>query len=580
MSTGVLPLPGNLYDILNQGPSGVAAQQAQRAAQTGLTNAQIPLTQAQVPLTKAQTTGAEQENQIRQRQIEDAEVWRRLLSDPSLGGQQGQPNQPQAAPQAPAVPTAPPSGPPAVGAAPPPAAAGPSSAQPQIATPAFNPNAPSPNSGMVADPVGNLFSNPAALAARFVQLGGSGAGAQQAFSTALSHAQALTKLDTDQLANYTTRLNTAGNALTGYASLKNPTDEDYAHVYETTQKLAPDVAATMPQPAQGFAPAPAQLGHAFGITKALETTAAQAKLKAETEAQEATTAAKNLETEKGRLLFNYQRQALQGADPLTAGPAALAQSPIFAGHAQELSDAQDAYRKAYQAELAKDPTNAANAGNEAAQKIADRLREFSPGVVKGKATEAAATLTATAPIQQRITQANAAYENALRQGDTASAEYFKSYGEANQSIATSQNIERLLDTVAQSGNKVSAQALRAAVPEYVNAMQGIKRMAAQQGEAGLSTTIDRIIDEGKSATGQVQINPTEQAEIRQFVHVVANGAAAQHNATVKALEATPGYGNKGFQKIPDPYQWAVGPKGERIMSRDGGQTWQPAAAGK
>jgi hypothetical protein len=133
-----------------------------------------------------------------------------------------------------------------------------------------------------------------------------------------------------------------------------------------------------------------------------------------------------------------------------------------------------------------------------------------------------------------------------------------------------------VDLAKKKGNAVAAQQLKAMVPELTNAAQDIKRMGGSQA-ADMSTELDKAIGEIKSSTGGVPLTDATLNAIEPFAQVIANGAAAQHNANVKALSQA--YPQKKFNEEPLPHQSAV-LHGRKIVSNDSGETWKYIDDGK
>ncbi len=170
----------------------------------------------------------------------------------------------------------------------------------------------------------------------------------------------------------------------------------------------------------------------------------------------------------------------------------------------------------------------------------------------GEREKAIATETDPGVVRTReaMQQTQAAYTNSLQQGDTARAKYYESLSDAQQSIATSQTIQKVLD-LSKSGNAVAGAQLKAMVPEFTNAVQNIRRMAASQGDKGLASTADHLSSEAASLLEGKPLSDATQAMIAPYVKTIANGAVGQHNANVVSLQKA--YPGTKFQQEPAPY---------------------------
>lgn len=567
-------------------------------ANTGNLQANAERQRADIPLLNQQTEQAKVDTAIKQQQ------WKDLQAEMDAWAKLSQPQQaqPQTAPQpqAPAGPQVAPTGAPGqapspVGPAPQPMLAqglihrdvnaplpgqAPAQPTPQIATPAFNPNAPAANASMV-----NPISNPTAYAQFLQRAGVSGPYAMQRIKSLVDYQKDVATMDKDQLANETTKHSMIGAALSAWQ--QNPSEEGYQQLRDFAHSKEPEIAALLPKTAPP--PDSPALAAVAGITGAHEKMLADAKTKQETAtsaaaetASKATTRKTGIEADEAQFKFNLMRNAAaQGSAPQAITDSVKNMS-VFAGHPQEMQDAIDAATLAYQGEAAHDPLNATNKALEAVKEIADRLRENSPGVAAGKAntaaTVAAAESAARMPFEEKLAQTNAAFTNALQQGDKAAADYYESLSTAQKSLATANTIQRVID-LSKSGNAIAGQQLKAIVPEFTNAMQDIKRMAGAQGNEGMSNAYQKAIGHLKSLADGVPLDAETIRAIQPYVETVANGAMAQHNANVASLSKA--YPQKSFKAEPMPNQSAVNPKtGHRIVSHDSGQTWQDAETGR
>lgn len=97
MSTGVLPLPSSLYEILANGPTGIANQQQAQRAQTALTRSQVPLVQQQA-------TGVGLQNQLILNQLNQARIVQQAIRN--LSGPAANPGMTGNAPTGPVQPGA------------------------------------------------------------------------------------------------------------------------------------------------------------------------------------------------------------------------------------------------------------------------------------------------------------------------------------------------------------------------------------------------------------------------------------------------------------------------------------------
>ena len=228
-----------------------------------------------------------------------------------------------------------------------------------------------------------------------------------------------------------------------------------------------------------------------------------------------------------------------------AGNPAAAAKALFAWRQNlstgDLKAANDEVNKIYQNEIGA----ASQIASETPAKVAQGR-----AMIPVEAATAAARERAALPVRQ----AEASYQNALQQGDKASADYYNSLTTAKKALATASTIQSVLDLSKQTDNPVAMQQLKAMVPEFTNAAQDIKRLSGGQ-NAGLSSALDNAINELSSAGGKPLSDATMQA-IAPYVKTIANGAVAQHNANVQALATA--YPQKKFAPEPAPYEHVGG----------------------
>jgi len=188
--------------------------------------------------------------------------------------------------------------------------------------------------------------------------------------------------------------------------------------------------------------------------------------------------------------------------------------------------------------------------NEVVAKHGQNIREFE----KTKALETDPQILA---IRQKQQQAQASYQNALQQGDTARAKYFESLSDVQQSVATAATIQKVLD-LSRSGNAIAGSQLKAMVPEFTNAVQDIKRMAASQGDKNLGSAQEHLSSEIASIAKGKPLSDSVMNEIAPYVQTIANGATVRHNATVDAISKA--YPNFRAQHEPLPYASTTAPR--------------------
>lgn len=608
----------SLFELMARGPKGIQAQNALTVAQAQQAGSSAQLQQQQIPLVQQQTQSAQLANKQTAQSIADQQIlkqiWAQAAGGSSPSSSQSAPaTGPQAGPAitSPSDPNnpnplidrtgTPPQGPPvqaqtapaeasianpqaavATGATlaqlanqnapqgPPPQAA-PAPPPPQAA-PQMPANAPPP---AVAAPV-NYLSDPRALAMEAARRGASGGFVQGLYQNGISNLTALSKLTSDQAANELQKLNLVKGATTGYLSKAEPTEQDYRTYHDYVSQEEPNLAKTMPAPGAGVVPSQQDLAHVTGLTGATEQLLANQHVTAQT--NEATASANKTGTEGD--LARYKLNLLKNAANVT--PQTIAQGvqgmSVFHGHPAEMQDAIDAGVKAYN-DARQDPDKALNASTisgEAVKGIADRLRENSPGVVAGKAAAAKATALATAPVQESIQAANQLREDALRRGDKATENYATTISDARQTVATAQTIHKIID-LAASGDPTAGAALKAAVPEFTNAIQDIKRMGGAQA-AQITSALENAKGEIESGVGLSPVTSKALAGIRPYIDTVANGAVTRANSNIDATNTA--YGTK-FKPEPIPVQHMQNPKtGQIIVTRDGGKTWSDYSTGK
>jgi len=190
----------------------------------------------------------------------------------------------------------------------------------------------------------------------------------------------------------------------------------------------------------------------------------------------------------------------------------------------------------------------------ASEKVAART----PQAVGAKANEAQAVAAATSPIEMQRAQTDAAFQHSLQQGDTVHAKYYESLSDMQQSLSTAATIKKVID-LSQSGNPVAGAQLKAMVPEFTNAVQNIKRMAASQGDKGLASTADSMSSEITSLFKGQPLSSNVMQSIRPYVDTIAAGAVGQHNANVTALQKA--YGPQAADLRTEPMPSTASPLG-------------------
>lgn len=205
-------------------------------------------------------------------------------------------------------------------------------------------------------------------------------------------------------------------------------------------------------------------------------------------------------------------------------------------------------------------------------KASSLMGEKDPGMQAARAQQALLTAKATLPVEQ----ARAQYQNALQQGDKATADYASTIGDARQTVSTAQTIHRVID-LAQQDNPTAGQSLKALVPEFTNAIQDIKRLGGAQATQ-ITSTLEHAKGEIESGAGYSPTTAKALADIRPYIDTIANGAVNRANAQIDATNTA--YG-KTFAHEPTPVQYRQNAKTKQvIVSRDGGQTWADSTTGK
>jgi|HubBroStandDraft_1064217.scaffolds.fasta_scaffold00168_15 hypothetical protein len=410
----------------------------------------------------------------------------------------------------------------------PPAGASPAPG-PQTQPPPAQPAAP-PRNPIVGMDLGAL-----------ARAGVSGATLQSLAGTQLKYSQDYLNLTKDQQAINDKNHADAASAIKGlyYAS---PADQqaNYAGVRDMVRKLAPDDPALLPDqlPADPKA-AQALLGMHLGVLGAHESIVANAKSAAETAKAAADTAEAQAKTpglEADSRVSTYKANAMQAA--LTNSQAgvqtiqnALGFNPTVA---KNFTDLYNAHMR--NGDIAQGQAAIAGAIEYANKANPDSLNQAIQNQVKEQ--------TALAPGKIREANATAAFTSSLENQRTAAAKIQDGLSEYNQSKATSETLQNMIDlsTQAKGGNSAAAQSLKQSIPAYNLAMFDIKRLAAMPGNEGLGSTADKMKSE---ATSLIQGKPLSDGllnELGPVVKTVANGAAARYNGIAGATEsAYPGY---------------------------------------
>lgn len=318
-------------------------------------------------------------------------------------------------------------------------------------------------------------------------------------------------------------------------------------------------------------------------------TAKAQELQKEQAATEASKATARESTAKavGQETINTQIQkalANDGQGQTASGETAIHSMFNPAGATQSLDpDSEAAFVTRYRATPAL-PSQTDPTGQAARQAVlTDALKHVegigmktSPVVSAAESQQAAANAKAVNPFEIARANAQANYEHALRQGDTAQAQYYDSLKDLNQSLGTAQTIQKVVDLSKGEHNEIAAAQLKALVPEFTNAIQNIKRMAASQGDKGLGSTAAHLESEATSLFSGKPLSDTLINEITPYIQTIANGATLQHNGNVSAIKKA--YPTADFQTeaLPFPAQAAKpasAATGQKIIVKDalGGQ---------
>lgn len=169
--------------------------------------------------------------------------------------------------------------------------------------------------------------------------------------------------------------------------------------------------------------------------------------------------------------------------------------------------------------------------------------------------------------KRKQAELQASYENALRQGDEANKEYYGSAVDFNTTKAASQSIQKVVE-LAQSGNPLAANQLKALVPEFTNAMMDIKRLGGMQNDKNFTSAFDTAMDTASSIFKGQPFTPSTLQQIMPYVRTIANNAADKHNATVQTVNQT--Y-KKNYQQEQRPYSDIANPKTPSGTARKVGQ---------
>ena len=238
----------------------------------------------------------------------------------------------------------------------------------------------------------------------------------------------------------------------------------------------------------------------------------------------------------------FENTLLKGAiDPARAAAAAeqiapAAQYPDI--HRQLVADTQNA-TSAAALQAARDKASTAVLGR-------------TPEAMQAKGQEAATVAKATAPIEEQKAELLAKANHARSVGDTVNAKYYDSLADQQQSVSTANTIQKVLD-LSKQGNAIAGSQLKAMVPEFTNAIQDIKRMAASQGDKGLGSAQEHLSSELASIAEGKPLSDKVQAEIAPYVQTIANGATARHNAQVQALKQAYPEQAKGLKAEASPF---------------------------
>ena len=269
----------------------------------------------------------------------------------------------------------------------------------------------------------------------------------------------------------------------------------------------------------------------------------------------AETAAKTVET-AGGVIKNQQAQLeLERFRELMANPASLDQLI-------ETSIPADKYPQLHAATFAqaKAQTNIKGV-NDVIEKNATIAREQ-------EKTLAVELDPRVAALRKKQEEDRANYQNALQQGDTATAKYFESATDVHQTLAAARSIEHIVDLA--RGNPIAGNQLELIVPEFTAAMQGIKPRGMQLNENGFSSTWDRVMNEVQSAQpGKSSIGASTLNQIMPYIKTIANGAVQNHNATRETINQV--Y-HKNFPAEPTPYQNTANPNTPTGTARKVGDT--------
>jgi hypothetical protein len=284
-------------------------------------------------------------------------------------------------------------------------------------------------------------------------------------------------------------------------------------------------------------------------------------------AKAATTRETTAKAAQQELMTGQMQRAIQGdqqANTTANGEAAIHSAFNPPGSKESIDrTAENAfvqqYRTAPRIPSAEDPTGvkAGQAVLTAAVAHAGQIgMRTSPTVQAAEAAQAAQTAAATNPYKIKEAQATESYRNALAQGDTARAQYYDSLKDLNQSLGTAQTIGKVVQLSQGEHNEIAASQLKAMVPEFTNAIQNIKRMAASQGDKGMGSVAAHLESEFTSLTQGKPLTDTLIKEIQPYVQTIANGATLQHNGNVAAIKKA--YPNANYKPETLPYPSQTG----------------------
>jgi len=346
-------------------------------------------------------------------------------------------------------------------------------------------------------------------------------------------------LTSDQLANSVKADAKAGDLIEAYA--QNPDPDQYGNLLAQVQKVSPHLVGVLP-PATDAPTDPNDPRLASALTAAGLHSRVLTDAKVQAEANESAAKKALIDAQipgaaAESTIKNLQLKAMQNLTPQTVSDMVDAQFNALKGGSVDVQrELQNERGVAKAAATAAIPLGY-QAVLGAIKDSADRIGRLNAGVAQA---------AATVPSRVSVLQGGAD----IQAQEKARTLYMDSLQTMNQSQSAAATLQKVLD-LSNQGNKAAAGQLKVMLPELVNSVQGIKRLAATQANQDLGSWGDKLAAwAGEAAQGQ-PVPPDIKAQLPALIATLQSGSAHAHNLNVQGINATYGKQGAAFPTVPE-----------------------------